>query len=332
MIFASPLFLLLTPVIIFIFLYTKKKERKKGAVRYPSLTILKKAPVSLRVRLAQQLPWLRLLCLLLLLFALARPQYGLKETIVRQEGIDIVLVLDVSTSMLAEDFIIRGSRKNRLEIVKEVTTDFIAKRPHDRIGLIIFARQPYILSPLTWDHDFCIARLREIEAGMIEDGTAIGSALATAVNRLRTSTAESKVVILLTDGVNNAGVIHPLTAGEAAAALEITVFTIGAGSDQPVPYPVVDPWGRKTYQYVEIGLDEELLRQVAEKTGGQYFHANDTDSLVKIFQQIDKMTTTPLQMPLYREYRELYPYFLLAALFLLGLEIILKNTICRRLP
>src|SRR5690554_274480 len=332
MIFRNPLFLLLLPVIILLFLYLWKKEQNKGAVRYSAVAVLKKAPVSPRVWWGSRLPLLRLVCLLLLVFALARPQVGLKETIARQEGIDIVLALDVSTSMLAEDFIIRGSRRNRLEIVKEVTADFIAKRPNDRIGLIIFARRPYILSPLTWDHDFCVSRLQEIEPGMIEDGTAIGSALVIAVNRLRTSTAESKVVVLLTDGVNNAGTINPLTAGEAAAALEITVFTIGAGSDQPVPYPVVDPWGRKVYQNVEIGLDEELLQQVAQKTGGEYFHANNTDSLVKIFQEIDKMTTTPLSMPFYREYRELYPYFLLAALFFISLETILNNTICRRLP
>lgn len=332
MIFRNPFFLILIPVIPALFLFFRKKGKNEGAVRYSSVAHLKGVGSSRRAYWAQHLPWLRLTFLILMVIALARPQIGLKDTIVRREGIDIVLVLDVSTSMLAEDFIIKGARQNRLEIVKKVTSDFIAKRPNDRIGIVIFAGRPYILSPLTWDHDFIETRLREIEAGMIEDGTAIGSALTTAVNRLRESETKSKVIILLTDGVNNAGNIHPETAGEAAAALEITVFTIGAGSDGPVPYPVIDNWGRKVYQKVQIGLDEDLLKQVAEKTGGEYFHANDTDSLVTIFHRIDKMTKSPLKMPIYREYRELYPYLLLAALFLICLETILNNTVFRRLP
>lgn len=337
MIFRSPLFLLLLPALTLLLLYLEARERKertgiRGAVRYSSVGVFKEAPVSPKVRWARRLPWLRLVYLVLLVLALARPQIGLKETIVRQEGIDIVLALDVSTSMLAEDFLIRGTRKNRLEVVQEVTADFIAKRPRDRIGLVIFAARPYILSPLTWDHDFSTVRLREVEAGMIEDGTAIGSALATAANRLRDSTAESKVVILLTDGVNNAGAISPPAAAEAASAMGITVYTIGAGSDKPVPYPVTDPWGRKVYQNVEIGLDEELLKEMAGVTGGKYYHANDTASLVKIFKEIDQMTTSPLEMPVFREYRELYPYLLLAAFFFIALETILNNTIYRRLP
>jgi Ca-activated chloride channel family protein len=337
MILRSPLFLLFIPILGLILLYLevrrgKERARRHGAVSYSSVGVLKEAPVSPRVRWARRLPWLRLVYLVLLVLALARPQIGLKETIVRQEGIDIVLALDVSTSMLAEDFVIRGARKNRLEAVQEVTAEFIAKRPHDRIGLVIFAGRPYILSPLTWDHNFSTVRLREVKAGMIEDGTAIGSALATAVNRLRESTAESKVVILLTDGVNNAGAIPPLAAAEAAAAMGVTVYTIGAGSDKPVPYPVTDPWGRKVYRNVEIGLDEELLKEMARITGGKYYHANDTASLVQIFQEIDRMTTTPLEMPVFREYRELYPYLLLAAFFLIALEAVLNNTIYRRLP
>ena len=186
--------------------------------------------------------------LILIILALARPQVGLKESWERKEGIDLILVLDVSTSMLAEDFEVRGGRRNRLEIVKEVTDNFIQNRRHDRLGIVIFGEKPYILSPLTWDKNFTVTRLAQVQAGMVEDGTAIGSALATAINRLRQSEAESKVVILLTDGVNNAGHIHPLTAAEAAQALGITIYTIGAGSKGPVPYPTTDLWGRKVYR------------------------------------------------------------------------------------
>src|SRR5690554_67199 len=272
MIFRNPLFLLLLPVVILLYLYLWRKEQnKKGAVRYSAVTALKKAPVSPRVKLARLLPRFRLVCLLLLIFVLARPQVGLKETIARQEGIDIVLALDVSTSMLAEDFIIRGSRRNRLEIVKEVTADFIAERPNDRIGLVIFARRPYFLSPLTWDHGFSVSRLQEIETGIIEDGTAVGSALATAVNRLRTSTAESKVVILLTDGVNNAGTIHPVTAVDALTALEFTAFPIEAGSREPVPFPVMDLWVGRVYQNMKTGLMKSFCNKWPKRPAGNIF-------------------------------------------------------------
>ena len=337
MIIRNPLFLLLIPVLGLILLYLeikmgKERTRARGAVRYSSVDVLKEAPVAPRVRWARRLPWLRLVYLVLLVLALARPQIGLKETIVRQEGIDIVLALDVSTSMLAEDFIIRGSRKNRLEVVQEVTTEFIAKRPRDRIGLVIFAGRPYILSPLTWDHNFSTVRLREVKAGMIEDGTAIGSALATAVNLVLDPSLDRIVVSLLPFGVIYSVAFPPLAAADAAAALGVTVYTIGAGSDKPVPYPTTDPWGRKVYRNVEIGLDEELLKEIARITGGKYYHANDTASLVQIFREIEQMPTTPLEMPVFREYRELYPYLLLAAFFLIALEALLNNTIYRRLP
>jgi Ca-activated chloride channel family protein len=267
-----------------------------------------------------------------MIIALARPKVGLGKSRIRKEGIDIVLALDVSTSMLAEDFKSGGKRINRLEVVKQVTRDFISRRPNDRIGVVVFAGRPYILGPLTWDHNWIKSRINEIKPGDIEDGTAIGTALTNAVKRLRESRAKSKVVILLTDGNNNAGEIAPEAAADAAKELKVTVYTIGAGSQGLVPYPAIDAWGRKHYQMVEINLDEELLQKIAATTGGRYFRATDTESLKTIFERIDRMEKTRVEMAKYSEYKDLYPYFLFGALGMLLLEGILANTICRRLP
>jgi Ca-activated chloride channel family protein len=219
-----------------------------------------------------------------------------------------------------------------LEVVKQVTRDFISRRPNDRIGVVVFAGRPYILGPLTWDHNWIKSRINEIKPGDIEDGTAIGTALTNAVKRLRESRAKSKVVILLTDGNNNAGEIAPEAAADAAKELKVTVYTIGAGSQGLVPYPAIDAWGRKHYQMVEINLDEELLQKIAATTGGRYFRATDTESLKTIFERIDRMEKTRVEMAKYSEYKDLYPYFLFGALGMLLLEGILANTICRRLP
>jgi Ca-activated chloride channel family protein len=331
MTFQNPLYLgllLLIPVLIFL----DHRKQRPGVIYYSTLGPGKNAPSTWRVRWLKAMPWLTLAALALVCIALARPRIGVKESLVRRQGIDIVLAVDVSTSMLAEDFQTAKGRQNRINIVKEVTGQFINRRPNDRIGLVIFSARPYILAPLTWDHDWAVARLAEVRAGMIEDGTAIGSALVTAVNRLRASDAKSKVVILLTDGVNNAGAVMPETAAEAARALRIKVYTIGAGSRGLVPYPVTDAWGRKGYQNVKIDLDEPLLKKIAGLTGGRYFRAADTGSLKAIFRQIDRMQKTVIAMPHYREYRELYPYLAGLALLLLTAETILSNTVFRRLP
>ncbi|HEY8463280.1 MAG TPA: VWA domain-containing protein [Bacillota bacterium] len=331
MILQSPLYLgllLLLPAMVFLI----NRNRRPGAIYYSTIGPGKNLPVTRRVWWFQVLPWLTVTALALCILALARPQIGIKESMVRRKGIDIVLAVDVSTSMLAEDFQTATGRRNRIDTVKRVTSQFITRRPNDRIGIIIFAARPYILAPLTWDQDWVITRLNEVKAGMIEDGTAIGSALITAVNRLRTSDAKSKVVILLTDGMNNAGAVMPETAAEVARALKIKVYTIGAGSKGLVPYPVTDQWGRKSYQNVKTDLDETLLKKVANLTGGRYFRATDTDSLKAIFKQIDRLQKTVIKMPHYREYRDLYPYLLGLALGLLVVETILANTVLRRLP
>lgn len=331
MIFENPIFLLLIIVTV-VMIFHLKFGVQPGAVNYSAVAPLGQARATWKVRLFKVLPWLTISAVLLMVLALASPKIGLGKSMIRKEGIDIVLALDVSTSMLAEDFKSGGKRINRLEIVKQVTRDFISRRPNDRIGVVVFAGRPYILSPLTWDHEWIKTRINEIKIGDIEDGTAVGTALTNAVKRLQESKAKSKVVILLTDGNNNAGEIAPEVAAEAAKDFKVTVYTIGAGSQGLVPYPQIDAWGQKQYQMVEINLDEALLQKIASITGGRYFRANDTQSLKTIFQRIDRMEKTETDMVKYSEYKDLYPYFLMAALGILFIEIILANTVCRRLP
>lgn len=329
--FENPIFLVLI-LIIAVMIYRLKVGASQGGVKYSTAASLAGANPNWRVRWFKALPWLTMAAMVLMIFALARPRIGLGKSVIRKEGIDIILALDVSTSMLAEDFKSGGKRINRLEIVKQVTRDFISRRPNDRIGVVIFAGKPYILSPLTWDHDWINTRIDELQIGEIQDGTAIGTALTTGVKRLNESRAKSKVVILLTDGNNNAGEITPEVAAETAKEFKVTVYTIGAGSKGLVPYPVLDPWGQKQYQMVEINIDDELLQKVAATTGGRYFRATDTQSLKTIFQRIDRMEKTEVEMARYSEYKDLYPYFLFGALGLLLIEAILANTVCRRLP
>lgn len=332
MIFENPIFLALLIIVIPVLIYHLKLGAYRGAIKYSATASLERAPLTWRVLWFKVLPWLTIAAVSLMIVAMARPKIGLGKSRIRKEGIDIVLALDVSTSMLAEDFKSGGKRINRLEVVKQVTRDFISRRPNDRIGVVVFAGRPYILSPLTWDHDWVKSRINEVKPGDIEDGTAIGTALTNSVKRLQESKAKSKVVILLTDGNNNAGEIAPEAAAEAAKDLKVTVYTIGAGSQGLVPYPAIDAWGQKRYQMVEINLDEELLQKIATTTGGRYFRATDTDSLKTIFQRIDRMEKTETEMAKYSEYKDLYPYFLLVALGMLMLEGILSNTVCRRLP
>lgn len=327
----NPIFLCLL-LIIAALIYRLKSGARQGVVKYSTTASLAGAEANWRVRWFKALPWLTIAALSLMVIALARPRIGLGKSLIRKEGIDIILALDVSTSMLAEDFKSGGKRINRLEIVKQVTRDFISRRPNDRIGVVIFARRPYILSPLTWDHDWINTRIDQLQIGEIEDGTAIGTALTTGVKRLNESRAKSKVLILLTDGINNAGEITPEVAAEAAKEYKVTVYTIGAGSKGLVPYPMIDVWGRKQYQMVEIDIDDELLEKVATTTGGRYFRATDTQSLKTIFQRIDRMEKTAVEMAKYSEYKDLYPYFLMGAIGLLLIEAILANTVCRRLP
>lgn len=287
---------------------------------------------SLRVVFSRNLILLRGLILLLLVLALARPQARQEADKVRSEGIAIVLALDVSTSMLAEDFRLEGKRVNRLEAVKDVARDFIRGRDNDTIGIVVFAGRAYSLCPLTLDYGWLLKNLARIKIGMIEDGTAVGSGLASALNRLKDNPARSKVVILLTDGRNNAGDISPQTAAEAARALKVKVYTIGAGTKGLAPYPAKDFFGNRVYQPMPVDIDEDTLIKISADTDGRYFRATDTKSLREIYKEIDRMEKAPIEEQGYVEHKELFGRFLFAGLILLLLEIALKNTIFSKMP
>lgn len=331
MIFRAPLFFLLLLVIPFLLYYAFTGQKKAG-IRYSSIEVLRKIQPAWSLNVDYLLKALRVFCLVLIIFALARPQKGKEETRIVSEGVDIVLVIDVSGSMQAMDFQIKGKRQNRLYVVKEVIKDFIKARPDDRIGMVVFADRPYTLSPLVLDHGWLLQQLERVKIGMIEDGTAIGSAISTGLNRLRHSKAKTKLIILLTDGRNNAGRIAPETAAAAARALGVKIYTIGAGTKGMAPFPVKDFFGNEVYRPVKIEIDDEALAKIADATGGRYFRATDTDSLRQVYKEIDAMEKTKIQTPQYLEYKELYPQFVLMALLCLLTEISLANTRFRRLP
>lgn len=264
---------------------------------------------------------LRLLTLALLIVAAARPQLGNTTTEVQASGIDILLAVDVSGSMEAMDFKLKGERANRLEVVKNVLNKFIEERPNDRIGLVAFGARPYLVCPLTLDHNWLLKRLEALSIGMVEDGTAIGSAIGSGINRLKDLESKSRIIILLTDGLNNAGQVSPLMAAEAAETIGVKVYTIGAGTRGEAPMPGRDIFGRQRMQMVRVDIDEETLSQVAEKTGAQYFRATDTKSLTSIYDEINRMETTTRSIKKFENYRELFSFMAAAALLLLGLEL-----------
>lgn len=275
---------------------------------------------------------LLLLALASLILGLARPRLGRSITNVQASGIDIMMALDVSRSMLAEDFTIGGQRVSRIEAVKKVTEEFIRKRPNDRIGIVAFAGQPYLVSPLTLDHDWLLQNLDRLRIGLVEDGTAIGSAIASSASRLTDREAKSKVIVLLTDGENNSGKVSPITAAEAAGALGLKIYTIGAGTKGTAPFPFQDPFGRTVYQNVEVSIDEKTLQQIAEIGHAQYFRATNTASLEAIYEEIDKLEKTTVEMKKYTRYRELFPWFVGAGTGLLALSLLLSETLWRKTP
>ncbi|MCB9334840.1 MAG: VWA domain-containing protein [Flavobacteriales bacterium] len=265
---------------------------------------------------------LRCLGLASLITAIARPQTSLSWQNVTTEGIDIIIALDISGSMLAEDF-----RPNRLEASKEVAMEFISERPHDRIGLVIYGGESFTQCPLTSDHDVLLNLFDDIQNGMIEDGTAIGMGLATAVNRLKDSEAKSKVVILLTDGANNAGSIPPITAAEIAREFGIRVYTVGVGSEGEARMPFQDQFGRIQYQMVPVRIDEKTLKEIAQMADGQYFRATDKNKLENIYKEIDQLEKSKINVTDYKKKSEhFWPFASLAAILLL-LEFLIKNLI-----
>jgi Ca-activated chloride channel family protein len=330
--FAQPwllLLLLLVPLLAIL----QGARGAAPAVVFSSLSPLRTLGRKRRAKAGGWLTTLLLGALALFIVAIARPQAGRTLTHVEASGIDIMLALDVSRSMLAEDFTIGNERASRIEAVKKVTQKFIEGRPNDRIGILAFAGKPYLVSPLTLDHDWLLQNLERVRIGLVEDGTAIGSALASAANRIKDRESKSKIVVLLTDGDNNAGTISPATAAEAAKALNLKVYTICAGSGGYVPMPMQDPFtGRMVYQNVIMKVDETTLKEIAKVTGGQAYRATYSKSLKEIFAEIDKLEKTTMQLSQYKEYDELFPWFAGAGGLLLGLHLLLGQTIWRRLP
>lgn len=308
------------------------KRGPSGSLRYSSAEIARQVAGARKSRAGQWLMALRMLAIALLIVALGQPQFVQGTTEVEASGIDILLAVDASSSMEAMDFKTNGQASNRIDAVKAVVARFVEERPNDRIGLVAFAGRPYMMSPLTLDHYWLQKRLEDLEVGTVEDGTAIGSAIASSVNRLRDQDAKSKIVILLTDGMNNAGKVTPQTAAEAAEALGIKVYTIGAGSQGNAPMPVTDRFGNRQLVMAQVDIDEETLEKVAAKTGAKYFRATDTDSLGKIYEEINKLETTTRTVKKFERYTELFTWPAVLALLLLGGELLLAQTKFRRLP
>lgn len=330
--FAEPLFLPLLLLIPLISYLRGLAGAGAPAVVYSSGELLREVGARRDSRSGWFLSSLAYLALASLIIALARPQKG--ESVIQStaSGIDIMIALDVSKSMLAEDFTIGGRQANRLDAIKKVTKEFIEGRPNDRIGIVAFAGRPYLVSPLTLDHAWLLRNLERVKIGLVEDGTAIGSALASSANRIKDREAKSKLIVLLTDGDNNSGKIQPLTAAEAAAALGIKIYAIGAGSRGYANIPLTDQFGRTVYRRILVDFDEETLRDIAEISDGEYFRATGTRSLEEIFAKIDEFERTPVEVTRYTNYTDLFPWFIGAGLGLLALEVLLSQTIWRRCP
>ena len=303
-----------------------------AAVEYSDVGLAREVARSSRSRIAGWTWLLPILAGVLMIIGLARPQRTHSRTEVTVNGIDIVLGLDVSGSMQALDFSIDRRRVNRIEVVKSVVSKFIEERPNDRIGLIAFAGAPFLISPITLDHDWLQQNLERVSIGSVDDGTAIGSAIAASVNRLRMTAAKSKVVILLTDGVNNTGKISPLAAAEAAKSMGVKIYTIGVGARGKAPIPVKDEAGRMHLIMAEVDVDEKTLQAIADETGGRFYRATDTDSLQNIYEQINGFEKTAQTVQKFEHIEELYPWALIPALAILGLGSLLQHTRLRRLP
>lgn len=315
--------LLILPIIIGLYLY-RFFAHKQAAFAFSSLDLLQNVPGNWKAHLH----WLQAALIwggiTLLIIALARPQERLTTVEQNAEGIDIVLVLDMSTSMRAEDL-----KPNRFEAARDVAKDFVDKRNTDRIGLVTFAMKSFTVVPPTLDYRLLKDLINDLEMGVIEDGTAIGMGIATAVNRLKESEAESKVIILLTDGQNNAGEIDPVTAADLALTYDIKIYTIGAGTRGTAPYPIQDPIFGRRYQNVQVNIDEEMLTSVAELTDGRYFRATDTEQLENIYDEIDQLEKTEVEELIYTDYEDLYPKYLAWSLTLLFIGFLMQKTILK---
>lgn len=325
--FAYPfvlLLLLLVPALAY--WYWKKRDAISPSFTFSSLQIFGRTPKSFKEKLAHLPAWLKITALAFFIVAAARPQTFSSGENFYAEGIDIAMVLDISGSMLAEDF-----KPNRVEAAKKVIDEFIAGRTNDKIGLVVFSGESFTQCPLTIDYSVLRNLLKEIRTGMIEDGTAIGNAIANGVNRLKDSKAKSKVMVLLTDGVNNRGEIDPLTAAQIAQKFGIRIYTVGVGTIGEAPYPFQTPFGIR-YQMVPVEIDENILKQISGITGGKYFRATDNRKLVQIYEEIDRLEKTRVEVTSYRNAKELFYNWAFIGLFLLLTDLGLSRTYLRKLP
>ncbi len=328
--FEDPWLLLCGLVLVPVF-YVHWKRTGSGRIRFSDLTPFRRIPPSLSVQFRNSLVVFRCMGIGLCVIALARPQVGQKETEILTEGIDIVLCLDTSGSMRALDFEREGRRTDRLNVVREVVKAFIQKRTNDRIGMVVFGEQAFTQCPLTMDYGVLLSFLDRMEIGMAGDSTAVGAALATSVKRLKEVPGKSKVIILLTDGRNNAGRILPETAAEIAKTYQIKVHTIGVGVKGESPFLMETLFGRQ-YVYQKVDLDEDTLQRIADMTGGSYFRAEDTAGLERVYEQIDRMEKTEAKVKEYMEYEEMFARFAFPGLLLLLAGFVLENTRFRKLP
>ncbi len=326
--FAYPGMFLLAVPLIAAALLLRRRPAPGPALRHPRLALFGAASGGRRARLRAALPWLRLAALLLLVVALARPRIAHSTQDIEGQGVDIVVALDISGSMRALDF----QPQDRLGVAKQVIRDFIAGRPQDRIGLVVFASRAFTQCPLTLDRSVLLGFLDEVQVGLIEDGTAIGLGLATAVNRLKSSQAKSRTIILLTDGMNNVPTLEPETAAELARSLGVRVYTVGVGREGFAPYPVDDPVFGRRLTRIESHIDEALLRRIAAMTGGEYFRAEDPQALRDIFATIDRLEKSRYKMTITTHYQERMASFACPALLILLLETVAGATWLRRLP
>jgi Ca-activated chloride channel family protein len=338
--FAQPWFLLLL-LAIPLLSWFRGKRGPAAALTFSSTSALQSLGKTSASRVGKFLRALLLLSLTLFAVAMARPQLGKTLTQVEASGIDIMLALDVSASMLTKDFKIGGESATRIDAIREVTRKFIEARPNDRIGIIAFAGRPYVVSPMTLDHDWLLKNLERVKIGLVEDGTAIGSGMAAAANRLNDKRSKSHVLVLLTDGENNTGKIPPRTAAEALKALKVHFYAIGAGINGIAPTPVfnaqtgkpiTDMFGNILYQNQQVHFNEAGLKEVAQIADGQFYRATDTKSLEQIFSDIDKFEKTTVSVKKYQQYRDLFPICIAAGLSLLVAQLLLSQTIWKKLP
>ena len=332
---ASLLWLLVPAYLVWLGLWwLLARRRGTAAVRFSTTRTLERLRPSRTLLLRRLVQGLRLVTVALLVLGMARPQTGRRQTQVQTEGIDIILALDTSGSMQALDLDADRAvnrRRNRLEVARSVVERFVQKRQNDQIGMVVFGNEAFTQCPLTLDHGVVAAFLERVEIGMAGDGTAIGSALGTAVKRLRDSEAESKVIILLTDGRNNAGALSPRKAAEIAETFDTKVYTVGVGTRGKAPF-IVDSLFGKRVVYENVEIDEEMLREISERTGGSYFRAEDGAALAEIYDEIDRLETSEITTESYMEYDERYRRLVLPALGLLLLETVLLGTRFRKLP